>query len=291
MSINTSVNGNPSECHAAARRLRRLATALDASNEMLAQRSHLPAAEFGGLSGDAFRRRISALAGGATNAGADTAGLARALELLGRRLDDVLLLMGKARRAARASLVVDGQVIHRPGPCADAHDHLVFDTVSRVVDGVRRLEQQAQLEWQEAVSTYADTDPPAPPVSPPLPLSTSPAPNDGPLDNLFQGNGTATPPPVPSPDPAPLPAPDPIQAEAPLPSSSEVPSSGTGPPVTTGGAHAPSGPGTGAGPSAGSGTWAAEEMGESRAEEVTEPLTATCGNFPGPHFELWEVAR
>lgn len=288
MSINTSVSGDPSECHAAARRLRRLATALDASNEMLVGRSHLPADEFGGLSGDAFRRRISALAGCATNAGADTAGLARALEMLGRRLDDVLLLMSKARRAARASLVVDGQTIHRPGPCAAAHDHLVFDTVSRVVDGVRRLEQQAQLEWQEALSTYADA---APPISAPLPLSTSPAPNDGPLDNLFQVNGTATPPPVLSPDPAPLPAPDPIQAEAPLPSSSEVPSSGTGPPVATGGAHAPSGPGTGAGPSAGSGTWAAEQVGEVRAEEVTDSLPATCGTFPGPHFELWEVAR
>lgn len=282
MSINTSVSGDPSECHAAARRLRRLATALDASNEMLVGRSHLPADEFGGLSGDAFRRRISALAGCATNAGADTAGLARALELLGRRLDDVLLLMSKARRAARASLVVDGQVIHRPGPCADAHDHLVFETVSRVVDGVRRLEQQAQLEWQEALSTYADA---APPVSPPLPLTSSPAPNGGPLDNLFEGNGTANPPPPPVSDPAPASTPDLIPAETPLPSSAGV--SAAGPPMAMGGAHSPSGPGTGAG----NGTWAAERVGEVRAEEVTEPLPATCETFAGPHFELWEVAR
>lgn len=267
MNINTSVNGDPSQCHAAARRLHRLATAFDAAGEKLTRHSDLPVDEFGGLSGDAFRRRTATLAGCAASASEDSAGLARAMEELGRRLDDVRLLMHRVRLAARVSLVVDGSVIRQPEPWASSHDQLVFDTVRHVVEGARRLEQHAQLEWQSALSKYTDTAPPIPPpIHLPLPLPI----HAGSLDSLLRGDGSA-----PAPDPGPQPG---APSHAPTPAFELV--------AEPAGMHA-----HGAG--AVGGTWVAEQVSQWHFEEVVEAPAeapaATCGTFANADLDSAEA--
>lgn len=256
MTISTFVGGDPAECRAAAHRLHRLAATVEATGSALDRRSHLPADEFGGLSGDAFRRRSAALSADATDVGEACTGLGRALRELSRNLDEIRSLMGEARRAARPTLCVEGTLINPPPACAPAHDHEVFRTVARVVERARELEQTAQAEWRAALARYADTAPP------------SPSALGGPLDSLLHSGGAPSstgsplePPQPPAPDagapPTPLPVPGPL--DPPIPT--DAPATAAVPPVASGGTsdhhHL-----------ADTSIWAFEQVGQPHADEV-----------------------
>lgn len=177
MSLGTEVDGDPAACHRAARRLGRLGSTVEAGGLSLSRRAHLRDDDFGGLSGDAFRRRAATLAEQAAEEARRCTQVGRALEALADSLEDVQLLLLRARQEARGALVVDGSVIHAPQLDAPERQHRVWRSVRMAVQDARGYERRVQGEWRDALARYATPAPAIPALLDNSP-STGPA-NEG----------------------------------------------------------------------------------------------------------------
>ena len=116
-------------CARAASDLTTLVTRLDRTGRALDRQSRLPEEEFGGLSGDAYRRHAARSAVAAAGAASDVALLAGALAALGREL----AAAEELRDRAEGSPPERSRELRRR-----AHE----------------LEQEAQDRWRRAVASY-----------------------------------------------------------------------------------------------------------------------------------------
>lgn len=273
MSLDTVVRGDPDGCRRTARHLERLARELDAAAATLTRESHLGVDAFGGLSGDAFRRRAGGLARASEAEGERCDRLGRALEELARDLEDAGRVMAMARSEAREMLFVDAVFIHPPdGALAGSVlAQRAWRGVVALVARARAVEARAQADWEAALRGLADGSTPLPglPVGPPLPPQVGPhlAP---PVRETWapptSAPGAGTSHVVSAPGPAPGPTPD-VAMEAPGPGSDPA-----GDPAGGSLAAAPPGP---VGPT--TGTVVAEPVDQPCAEPWPPP-----GEGPGP---------
>ncbi|MCW2797074.1 hypothetical protein [Nocardioides sp.] len=168
MTIETLVAGDPAACDRSARELACLGEATDRATTSVARRSTISTADFGGLSGDSFRRHAGSLAESLSAESGRCHRLARAMGQLAHDLDRVAGLMEQARQTARARrLVVEGTTIVVPGAHADPDQHRAWRELRAVVAGIRELEARAQREWVAALARDTGTAPPARPAQSP----------------------------------------------------------------------------------------------------------------------------
>ncbi|MCW2842690.1 MAG: hypothetical protein JWN22_606 [Nocardioides sp.] len=167
MSLDIEVRGDPAACRDTARRLNRLASAVDDASNALARQAHLSEHDFGGLSGDVFRDHAARLAASGDRTSRRCARLARAADELALDLEDVTGLMQLATEAARPWLTVDATTIRPPGVDPRPDDPWVVKAWSAwhravlVVDRARAVEHRAQHDWRTALWQLAGATPPA----------------------------------------------------------------------------------------------------------------------------------
>ncbi|MDO9494074.1 MAG: hypothetical protein Q7J48_00075 [Nocardioides sp.] len=215
MTVSTYFDGDPESCWRVARRLDGLAESLEVTSRFLCHQASLPADDFEGLSGNAYRDSAGRLHGEAVAGASAQRALAAALDDFGANLDGVRRVLRRARALARAHLVITAQEIQPPGPYADERQREVFEMVAGAVREARRVEDQAHHDWQAALAQHADTRAPSPIVGGPFGLPMSdPIPGSlpDPLPDVpSRGSAPAptTPTAVPSAAPAPVsPVPD-----------------------------------------------------------------------------------
>ena len=162
MTLSTRFEGDPESCWRVARRLDVLAETLEDAARYLGHQQSLPAEDFEGLSGAAYRVSAGRLRADATAGATAHRALAVALDEFAANLDGVRRVLRRARGLAREHLVIHGLEIQEPGPYADARQREVFAMVRGAVEEARRIEHQAHHDWQAALATHAGTAPPAP---------------------------------------------------------------------------------------------------------------------------------
>lgn len=188
---------NAAECARAASDLTTLVTRLDRTRRALVGQSRLAEEEFGGLSGDAYRRHVAGSAVTVAEAGSVLALLAGALAALGREL-------------AAAEEIRDQAAGSPP------------ERARELRAGALDVERRAQARWRAAIATYEGRPSPVqqssdPPVVPGAVLNpTVPSPADAAVPTV-----TSSVPDVPTPavsDPAvPSPPPADVTPEPPEP--------------------------------------------------------------------------
>lgn len=215
MTLSTYFEGDPESCWRAARRLDTLAESLDDTSRFLGHQASLPADDFEGLSGDAYRGSAGRLRDDAVGTASAQRAVAVALDELATNLDGVRRVLRRARALARDHLVIVGLEIQPPGPYADEHQREVFRMVEGAVHEARRVEHRAHHDWQVTLAEHAGTPAPAPIAGGPFGL---------PLPD---------PVPEPLPEPLPEPQPDPRSDRQPDPQPEPDPPAGSAPPAPT----------------------------------------------------------
>lgn len=208
MTLSTYFEGDPESCWRVARRLDVLAESLDDTSRFLGHQASLPADDFEGLSGDAYRGSAGRLRDDAVGTASAQRAVAAALDEFATNLDGVRRVLRRARALARDHLVIAGLEIQPPGPYADDRQREVFRMVEGAVHEARRIEHRAHHDWQVALAQHAGTQAPAPIA-------------DGPF---------GLPLPEPIPEPAPEPDPDPRPDRRPDPRPEPDPPAGSAPP-------------------------------------------------------------
>lgn len=238
--LSTWCEGDPASCRRTARRLERLALAVDDTATLLATQAAVPEATFDGWAATAYRHAAGSLHGDVRRLAAAHHALAAGLTAFADALDGVHLVMRRCRELATQHLEVRGATVLAPGPYADDAQHRVFALLEQTVHDARRAEHDAHRSWQQllAVHTGPGTDAagpgptstaglpptavapapglplPAVPPLPPVPARAEPVPG-GPV-----GPTTAPVTPVPTPagdavDPPAGPPADPVRTAAP----------------------------------------------------------------------------
>ncbi|MFA6300372.1 MAG: hypothetical protein WC642_14490 [Nocardioides sp.] len=210
MTLSTYFDGDPESCWRVARRLDGLAESLEVTSRFLSHQASLPADDFEGLSGNAYRDSAGRLHDEAVAGASAQRALAAALDDFGTDLDGVRRVLRRARALARDHLVITAQEIQPPGPYADERQREVFRMVAGAVREARKVEDQAHHDWQAALAQHAGTRAPSPIAGGPFGLPMSD--------------------PIPGPLPDPLPEPPSDPPSEPLP---DVPSGGSAPAPTT----------------------------------------------------------
>ncbi|MDP2771948.1 MAG: hypothetical protein Q8O61_00205 [Nocardioides sp.] len=221
MALSTCFDGDPESCWRVARRLDGLAESLEVTSRFLAHQAALPADDFEGLSGTAYRDSAGRLHGEAVAGASAQRALAAALDDFGTSLDDVRRVLRRARALAREHLVINAQEISPPGPYADERQREIFEMVEGAVREARRVEDQAHHDWQAALAQHAGTATPSPIAAGPFGLPM-PGPTPGPLTDPLPDPLT-DPQPDPLPDPPPDDHPEPGPTPAPAPSVNPAP--------------------------------------------------------------------
>lgn len=213
MTLSTYFEGDPESCWRVARRLDVLAESLDDTSRFLGHQASLPADDFEGLSGDAYRGSAGRLRDDAVATASAQRAVAVALDELATNLDGVRRVLRRARALARDHLVIAGLEIQPPGPYADERQREVFRMVGGAVHEARRVEHRAHHDWQVALAQHAGTPAPAPIADDPFGLPLPDPVPEPPLEPLPE------PRPEPRPDrqPDPRPEPDPPAGSAPPP--------------------------------------------------------------------------
>lgn len=223
MTLSTYFEGDPESCWRVARRLDVLAESLDDTSRFLGHQASLPADDFEGLSGDAYRGSAGRLRDDAVATGSAQRAVAAALDEFATNLDGVRRVLRRARALARDHLVIAGVEIQPPGPYADERQREVFRMVEGAVHEARRIEHRAHHDWQVALAQHAGTHAPAPIAGGPFGL---------PLPDALPD---ALPEPVPDPrpdrQPDPRPEPDPSAGSAPPPTAVPTASAAPAAPV------------------------------------------------------------
>jgi len=133
---------SPAACARTASDLTTLAHRLDRARAALVRQSRLPEEDFGGLSGDAFRRHVARSATTVADAAADLTVLAGAVAALGH---------GPAAAAELRDLAAGS-------PPEQARQLRVL---------ARDIERRGQQRWREAVATYEGAGQPSSSAGPP----------------------------------------------------------------------------------------------------------------------------
>jgi hypothetical protein len=211
MTLSTWFEGDPESCWRVARRLDSLAETMEQTGRFLGHQASLPADEFEGLSGNAYRASAGTLRDEAVDAATAQRALASALDEFATNLDGVRRVLRRARALARDHLVIHGLEIQEPGAYADERQREVFAMVEGVVHEARRIEHRAHHDWQAALAEHAGT-------AALSPLATGPS-----------GLPLLEPDPVPHPDPEP----EPEDGPQPQPPGGGAAASSTAPATTT----------------------------------------------------------
>jgi hypothetical protein len=140
MTLSTWFEGDPESCWRVARRLDSLAETMEQTGRFLGHQASLPADEFEGLSGNAYRASAGTLRDEAVDAATAQRALASALDEFATNLDGVRRILRRARALARDHLVIHGLEIQEPGAYADERQREVFAMVEGVVHEARRIE-------------------------------------------------------------------------------------------------------------------------------------------------------
>ena len=165
---------NGTACARAASDLTMVVSRLQRAGRALARQSRLPSGDFGGLSGDAYRRHADESAHTVAGLASDVALLAGALAALGRALDDAEGLREAGfgarahdveRRAQESWREAMARYEGRPYTGQGPDQPVVAGTVLTPDESTRPSGLQT--------STTAVTTPPAPAMSAPAPTSTS----------------------------------------------------------------------------------------------------------------------
>lgn len=162
MSLDLEVRGDPGACRDAAHRLVSIAATTQAAGDGLARASGIADADFGGLSGDAFRSHARTLAETADDTAQRCRRLARGLSELALDLEDVRRTMARARGVAEPWLVVADRRIWPPGTGDETFPkaaRAAWQVATDVVDLARQVEERAQRDWRDCLWQVAEAVP------------------------------------------------------------------------------------------------------------------------------------